>query len=43
MLLGNMHSIKIHQSIELNTLDKLYSESGFEINKLRFVFGLSFA
>lgn len=41
--LGNMRSIDKHQGIEFGTLDKLYSESGFEINKLFFGFGLSFA
>lgn len=41
--LGNMRSIAKHQGISFNTLDQLYSESGFEINKLLFGFGLSFA
>ncbi len=41
--LGNMRSIDRHQGITFNTLDKIYSESGFEINKLLFGFGLSFA
>ncbi|SHG93279.1 DUF5686 family protein [Winogradskyella jejuensis] len=41
--LGNMRSIDQHQGISFGTLDKLYSESGFEINKLIFGFGLSFA
>jgi len=41
--LGTMNSIERHQGISFNTLDKLYSESGFEINKLVFGFGLSFA
>ncbi|EPR72852.1 hypothetical protein ADIWIN_2175 [Winogradskyella psychrotolerans RS-3] len=40
---GNMSNISRHQGIQFNTLDKLYSESGFEINKLLFGFGLSFA
>ncbi|WP_299112462.1 hypothetical protein [uncultured Winogradskyella sp.] len=40
---GNMKSIDRHQGISFNTLDKLYSESGFEINKLLLGFGLSFA
>lgn len=40
---GDMNSIDRHQGIEFNTLDQLYSESGFEINKLLFGFGLSFA
>lgn len=41
--LGEMKSISRHQGFTFNTLDKLYSESGFEINKLFFGFGLSFA
>lgn len=41
--IGNMNSISRHQGIGFDTLDKLYSESGFEINKLLFGFGLSFA
>ncbi|EDP72500.1 hypothetical protein FBALC1_15402 [Flavobacteriales bacterium ALC-1] len=41
--IGNMDNIDRHQGISFNTLDKLYSESGFEINKLLFGFGLSFA
>ncbi|WP_296381184.1 DUF5686 family protein [Winogradskyella sp.] len=40
---GTMRSIDRHQGIQFNTLEKLYSESGFEINKLLFGFGLSFA
>ena len=38
-----MNSIDRHQGIQFNTLKHLYSESGFEINKLLFGFGLSFA
>lgn len=41
--LGTMNNIDRHQGVTFNTLDKLYSESGFEINKLLFGFGLSFA
>lgn len=41
--IGDMNSIDRHQGIAFNTLKKLYSESGFEINKLFFGFGLSFA
>ncbi len=41
--IGDMNSIDRHQGVTFNTLDKLYSESGFEINKLLFGFGLSFA
>jgi hypothetical protein len=40
---GNMNNIDRHQGIQFNTLEKFYSESGFEINKLLFGFGLSFA
>ncbi|GGW59130.1 hypothetical protein DFQ11_1011015 [Winogradskyella epiphytica] len=40
---GDMNSKDSHQGIAFNTLDKLYSESGFEINKLLLGFGLSFA
>ncbi len=40
---GTMRSIDRHQGITFNTLDKFYSESGVEINKLLFGFGLSFA
>lgn len=41
--IGNMNDIERHQGINFDTLDKGYSESGFEINKLIFGFGLSFA
>ena len=41
--IGDMKSIEQHQGIEFDTLDKLYSESGFEINNLIWGFGLSFA
>jgi hypothetical protein len=41
--LGSLSDADRHQGINFNTLDKLYSESGFEINKLLFGFGLSFA
>ncbi|QNK77242.1 DUF5686 family protein [Winogradskyella undariae] len=41
--IGDMNSISRHQDIQFGTLNKLYSESGFEINKLIFGFGLSFA
>jgi len=41
--IGEMRSKSRHQGIAFNTLEKLYSESGFEINKLLFGFGLSFA
>ena len=38
-----MSNIQRHQGVQFNTLEKLYSESGFEINKILFGFGLSFA
>ena len=41
--IGNMSHIERHQNVSFNTLDKGYTESGFEINKLFFGFGLSFA
>jgi hypothetical protein len=41
--LGDMNSIDRHQGLTFNTLNHLYTESGFEINKLIFGFGLSFA
>ncbi|NRD18929.1 hypothetical protein HNV08_02625 [Winogradskyella eckloniae] len=41
--IGEMTSKSRHQGIEFNTLENVYSESGFEINKLFFGFGLSFA
>ena len=43
MAIGTMHDIERHQNIEFGTLRKGYSEAGFEINKLLFPFGLSFA
>jgi hypothetical protein len=41
--LGNMDHKTRHEAINFNTLDKGYSETGLEINKLFFGFGLSFA
>jgi len=41
--LGDMKSINRHQGITFNRLNHLYSESGFEINRLLLGFGLSFA
>ncbi|WP_203294507.1 hypothetical protein [Luteirhabdus pelagi] len=41
--LGNMDDTNKHLGVTFNTLDQLYSESGFELNKLFFGFGLSFA
>ncbi len=39
--LGNMRNQNRHQQITFNTLEKGYLESGLEINKLLFGFGLS--
>ena len=41
--IGDMNHIDRHENITFNTLEKGFSESGFEINKLFFGFGLSFA
>lgn len=41
--IGNMNNIERHQGVTFNTLDKIYSEAGLELNKLLFGFGLSFA
>lgn len=41
--LGDMKNIQRHQGISFSTLDKGYTESGFELNKLLFGFGLSCA
>ena len=41
--LGDMNAPEDHLGITFNTLDKGYSEAGFEINKLFAGFGLSFA
>jgi len=41
--LGNLNNIERHNGLEFSTLDKGYTEAGFEINKLLFGFGLSFA
>ncbi|WP_178987299.1 DUF5686 family protein [Winogradskyella schleiferi] len=40
---GDMNSRDRHQGVDFGTLKHVYSESGFEINKLLFGFGLSFA
>ncbi len=40
--LGDLKTPERHQNISMNTLKKGYTESGFEINKLLFGFGLSF-
>jgi hypothetical protein len=41
--LGDLQNSEQHLGIPFNTLDEFYSESGFELNKLLFGFGLSFA
>ena len=41
--IGDMDNIHRHQNITFGTLEKGFTESGFEINKLFFGFGLSFA
>ncbi|MDN3491965.1 DUF5686 family protein [Winogradskyella bathintestinalis] len=41
--IGDMNSKRRHQGVAFETLRHVYSESGFEINKLLFGFGLSFA
>lgn len=43
MAIGDMNNIERHEDITFGTLSKGYSEAGFEINKLLFGFGLSFA
>ena len=40
---GDMNNKDRHQNISFSTLNKGYTESGIEINKLFFGFGLSFA
>jgi hypothetical protein len=41
--LGDMSHRERHVGIPFNTLNHLYNESGFELNKILFGFGLSFA
>lgn len=41
--LGDLRNPEEHIGIDFNTLNELYSESGFELNKILFGFGLSFA
>lgn len=41
--LGTMDHPEKHQGLIFNTLEDLYSESGLELNRLLFGFGLSFA
>jgi len=40
--IGNMNNVGRHQNVTFSTLKQGYTESGFEINKLLFGFGLSF-
>ncbi|MDC7994737.1 DUF5686 family protein [Altibacter sp. HG106] len=40
---GDLNNPEQHLGIPFNTLEEFYSESGFELNKLLFGFGLSFA
>ncbi|KJD31795.1 hypothetical protein PK35_13685 [Tamlana nanhaiensis] len=40
--IGNMQHPEQHENISFSTLNKGYTESGFELNKLLFGFGLSF-
>jgi len=41
--IGELESRDQHLGLDFNTLEQVYNESGFEINKLIFGFGLSFA
>lgn len=41
--LGDLDDINRHQGIGFNTLREVYSESGLELNRILFGFGLSFA
>ncbi|MEW7288921.1 DUF5686 family protein [Aquimarina sp. 2304DJ70-9] len=41
--IGDIENIQNHQGVNFNSLQQLYQESGFEINKLFAGFGLSFA
>lgn len=41
--IGTMDEIERHQNLSFSTLEKGFTESGIEINKLLFGFGLSFA
>ena len=40
---GDMRNPEEHQGIDFDTLDEFYSESGLELNRILFGFGLSFA
>ncbi|MEX0996748.1 MAG: DUF5686 family protein [Flavobacteriaceae bacterium] len=41
--IGTASDVDNHQNIKFDTLEKVYSESGLELNKLLFGFGMSFA
>ncbi len=41
--LGDMENTDRHLGVSFNTLDQLYNETGLELNKILFGFGLSFA
>lgn len=41
--IGNIKNPERHQNVTFNSLKKGYTESGFELNKLLFGFGLSFS
>jgi hypothetical protein len=41
--IGTASNLENHQNINFNTLEKVYSESGLELNQLIFGFGVSFA
>ena len=41
--IGDMANIERHQGIPFNTLEEIYSETGIELNRILFGFGLSFA
>jgi hypothetical protein len=41
--LGDISNIENHRGVNFGSLNQFYSESGFEINKLFFGFGLSFS
>ena len=42
-VIGNLENKEKHQGVDFNTLNQLYSESGIELNRILFGFGLSFA
>ena len=41
--IGNLWNPEKHIGLEFDTLDEFYSETGFELNRILFGFGLSFA